>query len=103
MFISCPMIHHLNPSIIPTMGLIEYKSFHFWGITSLEKPTGETYNPNETIKGTMCLKSLYFTLRADKTNPNPKIINNYIIIKIMNKEEIRRNTLKKDFPCLLKI
>jgi len=59
-----PMIAHLNPSITPTMGFTEYNSLHFSGITLLLNPTGEIYNPNCTTKGTMYLKSLYFTLTA---------------------------------------
>jgi len=51
--LSPPRIHHLKPSITPTMGFKEYKSRHFSGITLLLKPTGEIYKPSWTMKGTM--------------------------------------------------
>ena len=75
-----PIIAHRNPSIIPTIGFNEYNSLHFSGIISLLKPTGETYNPNWTIKGTIYLKSLYFTFIAATNKPAP-IENNTTQIK----------------------
>src|SRR5204863_3622973 len=45
--------HQRKPSITPTMGFKEYNKRHFSGTMPLLKPTGETYNPNCTMKGTM--------------------------------------------------
>ena len=64
MWLSPPKIDHRKPSIIPTIGLIEYNNLHLSGTTLLLKPTGEIYNPNCTTNGTMYLKSRYFTFKA---------------------------------------
>ena len=52
-FIGSPKIHHLNPSITPTIGFKAYKNFHFSPMTELLKPTGVMYNPNCMMKGMM--------------------------------------------------
>src|SRR5665647_229142 len=69
-----PKIHQRNPSIIPTIGFIEYNSLHFSGTTLLLKPTGDTYNPNCTTKGTMYLKSRYLTFNAAIYKPAPRAV-----------------------------
>ena len=43
-------------------------------------PTGETYSPSCTRKGTTCLKSRYFTFNEESQRPTPKLVKNAIII-----------------------
>ena len=69
--LSPPVIDQRNPSITPTIGLIEYNNLHFSGILLLLKPTGDMYIPNCTTNGTMYLKSRYLTFRAATYNPAP--------------------------------
>jgi hypothetical protein len=76
------MIHHLNPSIIPTIGLIEYKILILCGITSLVYATGEIYIPNCSTTGIKYLISRYLTFKVAKKSPDPSEIRNTIIIDI---------------------
>src|SRR6185369_4130058 len=79
---SSPKMHQRKPSIMPTIGLIEYSILHSLGMMVLLNPTGDTYKPNCTMNGIMYLKSRYFTLSAViyKLIPNEakkaKIVNN---------------------------
>lgn len=43
---------HLKPSITPTIGFSAYNKRHFSGTMLLANPTGETYRPNCSRKGT---------------------------------------------------
>src|SRR5262245_16496761 len=70
---------HRNPSIVPTIGLIEYSSRHRSGTTSLVNPTGEIYRPNCTMNGTMNQKSRYRTINAEIHKPIPNEAANAII------------------------
>jgi hypothetical protein len=45
-----PRMHQRKPSITPTTGLREQRSFHFSWMKELEKPTGEMYRLNLKIK-----------------------------------------------------
>src|ERR1051326_1012859 len=68
---SPPRIDQRKPSITPTIGFNEKSSRHFWGTTPLLNPTGERYNPNCTMKGTMIRKSRYSTNNAAIHKPQP--------------------------------
>lgn len=75
------MMHHLNPSITPTNGLMEYINLRLVGITELVYATGDKYIPNCNITGIIYFISLYFTLSVEKNKPNPKAIMKAKIIK----------------------
>src|SRR5713226_736902 len=57
-----------------TIGLSEYTILHFSGTTSELKPTGETYKPNWTTKGTRYRKSRNLVLRAANHKPAPRAV-----------------------------
>src|SRR5258706_7686448 len=56
------------------MGLRLYQNRQRSGMTELEKPTGETYSPNCTMKGMMKRKSRYFTLSAVMNKAGPRLV-----------------------------
>ena len=84
-FIGSPKIHHLKPSITPTIGFKAYNDFHFSPMTELLKPTGVMYNPNCMMKGMMYRKSRYLTFTAVRYNPTPKAHINASKIKMGKK------------------
>jgi len=71
-FIGSPRMHHLKPSITPTIGFKEYQILHFSAMALLLKPIGVMNKPNWMINGMIYLKSRYFTFTAVRYKPTPK-------------------------------
>ncbi len=67
-----PSKAHLKPSITPTRGFREYSILHSTGTRLLLNPMGEINRPSCIRNGTMYLKSLNLTLKAENHNPAPR-------------------------------